>query len=197
MGRVRFLTVLIISSALVLSAASAQAGWFNRPDILDVSDSSSYTYDGDYDTWVRAFMYADDDWASVWGSMSASGRDGNHIVNVYTQLYQPDNMMRNHRKAKASQKRYMYMMMALRTSPYGSTVDRNSTIVEDCKGSMQADDRDNDGSFDLSPAGDDRIRGKLRCRRDMLEELGFSPNDIDSIEGIIGNRTKMNIRLPR
>jgi hypothetical protein len=129
--------------------------------------------------------------------MSASGRDNNNIVEVFTYLWQPDKAMRNHRKAKADQKRYMYVWMALKTATYGGTVAIESDIVEDCKGSMQADDRDNDGTFDVTKTSDDRIRGKLRCRKDLLKDLGFGPNEIDAIEGIIGNRTKLNIRLPQ
>jgi len=197
MGRARFLTVLMISSALALLTVSAQAGWFNRPDILDVSDSSSYTYTGSNSTWVRAFMYADDDWASVWGSMSGSAQDSNNRVQLFTYLWQPDNMMRNHRRAKANQKRYMYVQVQLRTVPYNALVDSNNTIVEECKGAMSADDRDRDDSFDLTPGGDDRIRGRLRCHRDVLEDLGFSPADITTIQDIIGRRTGFSIRLPR
>jgi hypothetical protein len=197
MGRVRFLTVLMVSSAFMLVAANTQAGLFNRPDILDVADGSSHQYVDDNSTWVRAFMYADDDWASVWGSMSASGRDNNNIVQLFTYLWQPDKTSRNHRRAKADQKRYMWIQMALKTVTYGSTIAYHSTAIEDCKGSMSADDRDRDGEFDVTKTSDDRIRGKLRCRKDLLEDLGFGPVEIIAIEGIIGNRTKLSIRLPQ
>lgn len=196
MGRARFLTVLMVSSALALLAVSAQAGSYNRPDILDVNDGSSYTDSGPSSAFVRAFMYADDDRAGVWGSMSGSARDANFRVHLFTYLYQPDTMSRNHRRAKANQKRYMFVDVTLRTMPYNGFVGRETGIVEDCKGAMTADDRDSDDNFDLSPAGDDRIRGRLRCHRDVLDDLGFDNVEVDAIQGIIGNRTRLNISLP-
>lgn len=197
MGRVRLLTALTISSALVLLAGSAQAGFFNRPDVLDVNDSSYYADTGPSSAFVRAFMYADDDWASVWGSMSASARDTSFRVVLFTYLWQPDTAMRNHRRARANQKRYMYLDITIRTVPYNGFAERNSIYVaEKCKGAMTAEDRDNDGDFDLSPAGDDRIRGRLRCHRDILDDLGFSSTAIEILQGIIGNRTRLNISLP-
>jgi hypothetical protein len=198
MGRVRFLTVLMVGSALVLLAASAQGQVnYDRPDILDVYDGSSYLYVDDNDTRVEANMYASSTGPWVSGSMSATAQDANNKVEVYTWLFQPDKTSRNHRRAKADQKRYMWVQMALRTVTYGSTIASHSTAIEDCKGSMSADDRDKDGMFDVTPTSDDRIRGKLRCKRDMLEDLGFGPVEIIAIEGIIGNRTKLSIRLPQ
>jgi len=197
MGRVRLLTVSTVSSALVLLTVSAQAGWFNRPDVLDVSDSSSYTGTGPSAAFVRAFMYADDDWAGVWGSMSGSAQSANHRMELFTYLWQPDSVMRNHRRARANQKRYMYIQVRLRTAPFGAVIlASESAIIEECKGAMTADDRDNDGNFDLSPAGDDRIRGRLRCYKNVLDDLGFSSTEIDIMQGIIGTKTRLNINLP-
>jgi len=197
MARVRLLTVLMVSSALVLLAVSAQGGAaFNRPDVLDVNDSSSYTDTGSSAAFVWARMYADDDGAGVWGSMSGSARSANYRVELFTSLWQPDSIMRNHRRAKANQKRYMYVRVRLRSEPYGGFLGGVDAIVEGGKGAMTADDKDNDGNFDLSPAGDDRIRGRLRCHRDVLEDLDLPVDAIDIIQGIIGNRTRLNINLP-
>ena len=197
MLRTRFLALLMVSSALVLLATSAQGGAsFNRVDILDVNDSSAYTDSGSSAPFVRAFMYADDDWASVWGSMSASARSANHLVQIFTYLYQPDSMVRNHRRAKANQKRFMYVQIWLRALPGNTLLARETDTVEGCKGSMKADDRDRDGNFSLSPTGDDTIRGRLRCPRGVLSDLGFSAGEVDTIQGIIGNRVRLNISLP-
>jgi hypothetical protein len=141
-------------------------------------------------------MFADDDGAGVWGSMSGSARSASFRVELFTYLWQPDSMMRNHRRAKANQKRYMYVQIGLRSEPYGGFLGSANSIVEDCKGAMTADDRDNDGDFDLNPAGDDRIRGRLRCHRDVLDDLGISAAGIDIIQGIIGSRLRLNINLP-
>jgi hypothetical protein len=198
MARVRLSTVLMVSSALVLVAANAQAGggFNNRPDILDVNDSSSYNGSGPSSNFVWARMYADASSAGVWGSMSGSARSANYRVELFTSLWQPDSIMRNHRRAKANQKRYMYIQIGLRSEPYGGFLGSVNSIVEGCKGAMTADDKDNDGNFDLSPAGDDRIRGRLRCHRDVLEDLDISADAIDIIQGIIGNRTRLDINLP-
>jgi hypothetical protein len=197
MGRVRLLTVLMVSSALVLVAANAQAqAAFNRPEILDASDGSSYTEPGPSSARVGAAMFASAYGPEVAGYMWASEQDSSTRVELLAYLWQPDSMMRTHRRAKANQKRYMFIKIALRTVPYGSPLTTRSDIVEDCKGTMTADDRDNDGIFDLNPRRDDRIRGSLRCHRDVLDELDFSTADIDTIQGIIGNRIRLNINLP-
>jgi hypothetical protein len=187
----------MVSSAFVLVAANTQAGVFNRPDILDVNDGSTYLYDGDYDTRVGAYMRASSYSDDVYGYMFGSARDANNAVVLFVNLYQPDKVSRNHRRAKADQKHYTWIGMALYTAAYGSTVARHSGAIEDCKSSLSADDRDRDGDFDVTTTSDDRIRGKLRCHKDTLEELGFGPNEIDAIEAIIGNRTKLTIRLPQ
>ena len=194
MGRVRILVVSMVSSALMLLAVSAQAGGFNRPDLLDVDDSSSYTGTGSSLPFSWAWMTADYDDADVSGSMSGSIRDSNHLVRVWSQLYQPDTTRRNHRSARINQKRYVNVWVALYT--VSGTVDINSGFPEKCKGAMRADDRDRDGNYNLTPLGDDRIRGRLRCPRDVLSDLGFSAANVDIIQNLIGRSTKFNIKLP-
>jgi hypothetical protein len=204
MLRARFLTSLMISGALVMLAASAQGGAnFNRLDILDVDESSSYQGTTGSMPFSWAFMYADDDWASVWGSMSGSVQDANNRVRIWSQLYQPDTMKRNHRMAKADQKRYTAVWVALYALPTGTQttspmVASNSGHPEKCKAQIKADDRDKDGSFDMGllSSGEDRIRARLRCPKDVLEQLGFTPVEVGAIQGLIGTRTKFNIRLP-
>ena len=196
MVRTRIVTVLMVGSALVLLAGSAQAGAaFNRPDLLDVDDDTGY-WDSGSSEWSWAGAYADDDRNNAFGSMSGSVRDANHRVRVYAQLYQPDTLMRNHRRAKISQKRYTWVRVGLYTQPTGSLVDANSTAIEDCRGAITADDRDRDEDFDLDPAGDDTIRGRLKCPRGILSDLGFSPTDVDTIQGLVGKRIQLKINLP-
>jgi hypothetical protein len=201
MGRTRILTVLMVSSALVLSAVSAQGGaTFNRPDLLDVNDNTGYR-DAVNSEWSWAGAYADDDWNNAFGSMSGSVRDANHRVRVYAQLYQPDTIKRNHRRAKMSQKRYVWVWVGLYTQPTDTLVDSHSTAIEDCRGAITADDRaanarDRDGIFNLDPAGDDTIRGRFKCPRGILSDLGFSPADIDTIQGLVGKRIQLKINLP-
>jgi hypothetical protein len=142
-------------------------------------------------------MYADASSAGVWGSMSGSARSADYRVELFTSLWQPDSTMRNHRRAKANQKRYMYLRVRLRSEPYGGFLSGFDAFVEDCRGAMTADDRDDDGDFELdNPMSDDRIRGRLRCHRDVLKDLDIPADAIDIIQGIIGNRTRLNINLP-
>ena len=196
MLRARFLFVAIACSALVSLAVSAQDGVFDRPDILDVNDSTVYTGSGSSAPFSRAFMYADDSWNSAFGSFSGSLRDANHRVVVWAYLYQPDTTKRNQRRAKFDQKRYMQLWVRLATVPGNSTVDVQSDFIERCKGSLKADDKDNDGIFNVMPAGKDSLRARLRCPRDVLEQLGFSATDIGTIQGIIGKRTNLTINFP-
>ena len=197
MGKNRFLTALMVGSALVLLATSAQGGAdFNRPDLLDVSDSSSYTDSGSSSRFARAFMYGHATWASVYGSMSSSARSTDHLVQTFTYLHQPDSMMRNHRRAKGSQKRYTYLTIWIRALPGYTVLASGSDVVEDCKVAMTADDRDRDGIFDLDPAGDDTLKGRLKCSRGVLSDLGFSAGEVDIIQDILGKRTKLKINLP-
>ncbi len=194
MGRVRFLIVLMVSSALVLLAASAQAGGgFNRLDILDVSDGSTYT-GTEGTSW--AWMYAAATWGSVWGSLGGTAQDSNNRVRFWAGLYQPDSMKRNHRMAMADQKRHVALQIRLYALPGGTTIANESGNPEKCKGKVKADDRDRDGNYNVTPTGDDRIRARLRCPRDVLEQLGFTPVEVGAIQGLIGTSTKFNVRLP-
>jgi hypothetical protein len=204
MGRVRFLPVLIVSSALVLLALNAQGGIFNRPDVLDVQDSSSYT-----DTAIAAkphswaYMRASESWPPVWGSMSGSLYRAADLVQMSARMYQPDTAKRNHKKARADQKGDMHVHVALLRHIAGgpkqsqlNLVASHSGSIPDCRGSLQANDRDNDGVFDLSPTGEDTIRAKLKCPRDFLFQLGFTPNQIEIIQNVIGKRGTLTIKLP-
>ena len=193
MGRVRSLTVLMVSSALVLMAANAQAGNFNRPDILDVSDGSTYT-GTEGTSW--AWMYAAATWNSVWGSLGGTAQDANNRVRIWAGLYQPDSMKRNHRMARADQRRHMALQIRLYALPGVTMIASQSGNPEKCKGKLNADDRDRDGNYNVTPAGDDRIRARLRCPRDVLEQLAFTAVEIGAIQGLIGTSTKFNVRLP-
>jgi hypothetical protein len=204
MGRVRFLPVLIVSSALVLLALNAQAGFFNRPDVLDVWDSSSYidtANDAQPHSW--AYMHASESWAPVWGSMSGSLYRALDLVRMSARMYQPDTAKRNHKRARADQKGDMHVHVTLLRHVGGgprqselNVVASHSGFIPDCRGSLQANDRDNDGVFDLSPTGEDTIRAKLKCPRDFLLQLGFSLNEITTIQEVIGKRGTLTITLP-
>ncbi len=141
-------------------------------------------------------MYGHATWASVWGSMSSSARSTDHLVQTFTYLHQPDSMTRNHRRAKGSQKRYTYLQIWIRALPGNTVLASETDVVEDCRVAMTADDRDRDGTFDLDPAGDDTLRGRLKCSRGVLSDLGFSAGEVDIIQDIVGKRTKMKINLP-
>jgi len=204
MGRVRFLPVLIVSSALVLLALNAQGGFFNRPDVLDVQDSSSFLETGNSaKTHSWAYMHASESWAPVWGSMSGSLYRAEDLVQMSARMYQPDAVKRNHKKARADQKGDMHVHVTLlkhiRGGPRASQlnlIDSRSGFIAGCRGSLQADDRDKDGVFDLNPTGEDRIRAKLKCPKDFLTLLGFSIKDIDTIQQVIGKRGTLTITLP-
>jgi hypothetical protein len=202
MGRVRFLPVLIVGSALVLLALNAQGGVFNRPDVLDVRDSSSHT-----DT-VNAFkphswvyMHASESGAPVWGSMSGSQRLGDERVQVIAQMYQPDRVKRNHKRVSADQKGDMFIFFWLwkqnENPPPKTILVTHSGFVKDCRGSLQAYDRDGDDAFNLSPTGEDTIRAKLKCPRDFLIQLGFTPKEVGTIQAIIGKRGTLTVTLPK
>ena len=204
MGRVRFLPVLIVSSALVLLALNAQGGFFNRPDVLDVQDSSSYTDTGNPSKpHSGAYMHASESWAPVWGSMSGSLYRARDLVRMSARMYQPDRVKRNHKRARADQMGSMHVFVALFKhidgGPRLSELElkaSHSGFIEDCRGSLQADDRDNDGVFDLNPTGEDTIRAKLKCPRDFLTLLGFSPQQVGLIQEVIGKRGTLTIKLP-
>jgi hypothetical protein len=183
-----------------MMAASAQGGVFDRPDILDVNDDSKYTGTGTSAPYSYAFMYASRSWAGVSGSISGSVRDANNRVRIWSHTYQPDTVKRNHRMAKADQKRHTGVWVALYALPTDTLVaSGNGTgFPEKCKSQIKAQDRDRDGLFELGPgsSGDDRIRGKLRCPKDLLELLGFSPAEIGAIQGAFSKQTKFTVKLP-
>jgi hypothetical protein len=73
--------------------------------------------------------------------------------------------------------------------------------VEDCRGTITADDRaadarGRDGIFVLDPAGDDTIKGRFKCPRSILSDLGFEASDIEIIQGLVGKRLQLEIHLP-
>jgi hypothetical protein len=200
MLRVRFTEVCIVSSALVSLALSAQGGNFNRPDVLDVNDSSKYTNTGETSLpYSQARMYAEDTTAQVFGTLIGSARDADNRVRVVGWLYQPDTVKRNHKMAKANQKRYMFVKVEFWALPGGTRIGYEVGYIEKCKGLVKAQDKDKDegkGSYDLSPTGKDTIKAKLKCPRDVLEQLGFSADDVDTIQRIIGKSTRWSVKLP-
>jgi len=180
MGRVRFLPVLIVSS---------------------VHASSSHTDTVTFKPHSWVYMHASESWAPVWGSMSGSHRFGGERVQVIAQMYQPDRVKRNHKRARADQKGDMHIFIALwkkrENPPPPTTLVTHSGFIKDCRGSLQAYDRDGDGAFNLSPTGEDTIRAKLKCPRDFLIQLGFTPKEVGTIQAIIGKRGTLTVTLPK
>jgi hypothetical protein len=133
--------------------------------------------------------------------MSGSHRFGDERVQVIAQMYQPDRVKRNHKRARADQKGDMHIFIALwkkrETPPPPTTLVTHSGFIKDCRGSLQAYDRDGDGAFNLSPTGEDTIRAKLKCPRDFLIQLGFTLKEVEKIHVLIGKRGTLTVTLPK
>jgi hypothetical protein len=197
------------AGAWVLSGAAASASHFDNGTIDDVdfgptqatggSDLDSniaefkigiegsggnFGSDPYYDGSISSLSYGRFVYSfrSIDGSFSNSNEAGTKRALVEWLMTEPDSTRRSLSGASLQQKHDVILRVTLYTT--GGTTTQGYTEVEDC--GIKATASSPRDTEDLSS-----VRIALNCRRDVLENMGFTPDQIDCIEEALGTGRSM------